>query len=1266
MEQQHKNRKNYLWLALGCILGGMALRLSRLGDESISLDEIQVFRDLQNGMTLSVALREHRNLFVMWLIHWVVFHFIGSDEFLMRLPEAFEGVLAIAAVYRLGRTLFTRRIGLIGTFLLAISSFHLQFSVWARFYALNMLLAILTLHCIYRAMERDDWKPWLGFVLFTTLNTYNHLTGLFVLATQNVFAGVLIIQRAVLPRGRRWHQRARALLAKSIPLLLSNLLILGLILIGSSVLLRLANSFSIALFGIAPFNTYNFSRVSGVGGANSAGGFELSLPFLVNLLGDFVGGTGIIVWVYGLAFLLGLYFMLSTSRWKQLLLTGLWLGLPLALLRFVDVANRFKSRYVGFMLPLFLIVVAVGMDSLGTLVARYVGFVRRPQQLVWVNLGLTVLLFGGLGLGPLGEAFSLQFPDWRGLSQFFKVQALPGDVIIMLPYSVARATFTYYYKPVEENTEVIYAGFDFVKQLETRQIVRPVWWIVPFSDFDPEEWTHTGFSVYQLGGLTVLHKPEDMSSNEQVLDEAWLILKEYAARPRVEGVLGHNYNARNQAEVHSILASMYCAQNQQAQCDAHFQTAVDDFKEYQELRGRVFRTSSWHTYENLNRWALKLGRSGQLEALYRQWLKEWPDQPEPHRLLAEWYVIEGRLEEAVDEYKKAIELDIGGSGGHYMALAAVYEALGEMDQALTEYQRQVELGGRGQRRIEAGTALAAAHQRRGNTRMAIQVYEETLDLVPFEVTLHQKLGYLYLRTGYWSRAGELFRRATRINPTLGWPHLALGDLCRRQGLEDQASVEFRKAIEKEPFERKAYRHLADLFESRGNLEEAVRVYRLAAQNSPRFAWPHLELGDLYVRENRLQEAVAAYQEATRVEPWNQTAQASLRDVHWSLASSLAVLDVYTDHTPLIWWLGEAWVMPYPHDQDVLVGRSVLGVEGLIRPDQVHLHPFSTDQDTYLRFEVEDCPYDALQIGYGLADQVAGLSDGVRYTLQASADGGNSYTVLWDETVTDSVWLSQTLPLTAYWGEDVTFQLAVDALGDDGYDWLQTTVRLFPALGIWDLAANLDVVQVAATDTPLSWRLSSISPERGEEGSVARVDGDGRPAVTVPQVATTDVSLPWRSASIPPAGGKGSSGAWVDGDRRPLVTVSQAPVQGAAQDNQVQFHPFSNHQDTSITIAIADNPYSILRTAYALADEAVGRSDGVDYAIAVSADGGRTYVSLLQVEVSQNVWSTQALDLSAYLDQDLTVKLVSSSRGNENYDWLQVTLGLLSIGQAAGD
>ena len=72
------------------------------------------------------------------------------------------------------------------------------------------------------------------------------------------------------------------------------------------------------------------------------------------------------------------------------------------------------------------------------------------------------------------------------------------------------------------------------------------------------------------------------------------------------------------------------------------------------------------------------------------------------------------------------------------------------------------------------------------------------------------------------------------------------------------------------------------------------------------------------------------------------------------------------------------------------------------------------------------------------------------------------------------------------------------------------------------------------------------------------------------------------------------------------------------------------------------------------------------AIVVRADGGTTRATLLEGEVSQNILGTATLELTACLNRDLTIKLVSSSRGNDSYDWLPVALDLIAARRAVGE
>ena len=490
----------------------------------------------------------------------------------------------------------------------------------------------------------------------------------------------------------------------------------------------------------------------------------------------------------------------------------------------------------------------------------------------------------------------------------------------------------------------------------------------------------------------------------------------------------------------------------------------------------------------------------------------------------------------------------------------------------------------------------------------IQSYEEALRWVPVDIMLYEKLGFLYLRMDNWLRAEEVFLKASQIVPHQAWSYRALGYLYREQGLDDQAVAAFRKAIEIEPYDPNAYRSLAELFEAAGNFQEAIEVYKLAVQQNQGFVWPHKFLGSLYISQNRLAEAKSEFLIASRIEPWNPDVQDNPNDYYWSPASELGAAKAFAGSTPLELWRGNSWVRPYPAAPEVLVGFSNVAVGGKIRPDQILIAPSSADQPTILKFTVKECQFNLLQVGSGLADQVAGLSNGVKYSVLVSTDGGKSYINLLNDIIKDAVWRSQIVPLTAYKGKDLTFELSVDSIGDDRYDWLQTVVRLFPVGKAWDLASNLANLQVFVDHTPLTWT---------------------------------------------------NSEAWEDNQGHRLVTISQTPVQGSAIANQVLFHPQGNTQDTTITLSITDNPYAMLATIFALADEVVGRSDGVRYTILLSMDG-KNFINLLEKEINGNLWETATIDLRPYLHHDLQIELVSSSKGNDSFDWLQLTLDLFSL------
>jgi tetratricopeptide (TPR) repeat protein len=322
----------------------------------------------------------------------------------------------------------------------------------------------------------------------------------------------------------------------------------------------------------------------------------------------------------------------------------------------------------------------------------------------------------------------------------------------------------------------------------------------------------------------------------------------------------------------------------------------------------------------------------------------------------------------------------------------------------------------------------------------LRLYEEATRAVPSDVSLLRRLGYLALQMGKWLQAENTFQEALEKDPSLGWAHLASGWLESQKGLYDKSAIQYQMAIETAPFDPQAYRQLSYMLIKQGDEQVAIEVYKLAVKNNPGFTWPLLELGEMYVMVDQIPNAQRAFQNALLLNPWDQEVQERVNIPYWSLASGLELAHVFGGNTELEWAYNGCWTKPYPDNAAVLVGPSILSVDGKSQHDQIHFHPYSAIYPTSINFKLEDTHYNELLVGYGLADEVIERSNGVEFQISVTTESMEQPVSLMDETVKSNEWNWKTLPLVAYQGQNSILQIRVDALQDDSYDWLQIVVR----------------------------------------------------------------------------------------------------------------------------------------------------------------------------------------------------------------------------------
>ena len=197
---KHRRADTWTWLVVGLLLLSAALIWHDLGArEVLGRDENATITKLDQPDLTSVLhvvpMKVTGQPGNMQPLYFVLQHYfwplVQHSAFMLRfLPAAF-GLLAVAATYKLGQTLWGREAGLIGAFLAALLPLHLQYSQIARPYTLLALLSLVSAYFLVRAWTTDRPIYWAGFALAGALGFYTHYNALFVLASEALFTAIL-------------------------------------------------------------------------------------------------------------------------------------------------------------------------------------------------------------------------------------------------------------------------------------------------------------------------------------------------------------------------------------------------------------------------------------------------------------------------------------------------------------------------------------------------------------------------------------------------------------------------------------------------------------------------------------------------------------------------------------------------------------------------------------------------------------------------------------------------------------------------------------------------------------------------------------------------------------------------------------------------------------------------------------------------------------------------------------------------------------------
>ena len=177
---------------LSTILIAFSLRVYRLGYQELRGDEaFGYFFSLRSPANIIQAtidlLEPHPTASYFVQQAWLAW--AGESEFALRFVSVWFGVLAVALLYRLARSLHLGpETALVGAFLLAISPYAIWHSQDARMYSISLALTIASTWLAVEVWRKGRHLAWLAYLIITLLALHVHYFAAFVLLAQNVFA----------------------------------------------------------------------------------------------------------------------------------------------------------------------------------------------------------------------------------------------------------------------------------------------------------------------------------------------------------------------------------------------------------------------------------------------------------------------------------------------------------------------------------------------------------------------------------------------------------------------------------------------------------------------------------------------------------------------------------------------------------------------------------------------------------------------------------------------------------------------------------------------------------------------------------------------------------------------------------------------------------------------------------------------------------------------------------------------------------------------
>jgi len=268
--------------------------------------------------------------------------------------------------------------------------------------------------------------------------------------------------------------------------------------------------------------------------------------------------------------------------------------------------------------------------------------------------------------------------------------------------------------------------------------------------------------------------------------------------------------------------------------------------------------------ENQIQHLIKLYNQGRLGEVFEQTstlTKQYPNSLVLWNLLGASAAQTGKLDEAIDAFKKAISIKPDYADA-YNNLGNALKGQGKLEEAIEAYNKVLSIKPDTDAYYNMGNAL----KEQGKLEEAVEAYNKAISIKPDYAEAYYNMGISLQDQGKLDEAVSIYNKAISIRPDYALAYYNMGNVLHKQGKPDEAVEAYTKAISIKPDYADAYYNLGVSIQDQGKPDEALEAYKKVLSIKPDYADAYYNMGHVLKDQGKLAKAIEAYKNALYIKP----------------------------------------------------------------------------------------------------------------------------------------------------------------------------------------------------------------------------------------------------------------------------------------------------------------------------------------------------------------------------------------------------------------